>query len=230
MRTKWAIAIFVLPLLLSFILAIFVFPTQSQENILKTPLSTEPELSAHLELPLDAPSSIATVLFTKTIEAVVPFSEYRFFWQMKISDMPDGEFTWNMDYFNPEHYGDLYFYGIGGNGCVQQSDMDIFCDGVTTFYLEYRYTNIYTLQLNQKEIGMGANFTGFSLNHYLTLHYVEPLVFIRSFRSATNDPITPTLHENQTLKWEILNASQGGMRSVFLDPRIETIFLPIQIN
>lgn len=227
MRPKFILTVFCLFLFLPLTLFHLVSLAQSQEISPESSQPDEPVLSGHLETAFASPALIATHIFTKTIEAVTPFSEYRYFYQMNISDMPSGTFTWNMSNQNPDRISDVFFDSTGGNGCVQQSDGDIVCDDVSSFYLEFRYTNIYTIQLNTKQIGAGANFTGFSLNHSVTLIYMEPLEFIESIRTATDDPIAPILHENLTVKWEILNTSQGGIIATFLDPRIELLFLPV---
>ncbi len=202
-------------------------PAQSREIIVEGQSADDPELTAHLAVQSGSVAPPATAVYTKTVEAATPFSEYRYFTQVEITNMPAGTFTWQMNNLAPDKINDLHFYSVGGDGCTQQSDLDIVCDRVSTFYLEYRYTNVYTLQLNTKRIGIGANFTGFSANHNATLVYIEPLGFLESVRSATNVSITPSVHKNHTLKWEILNTSKGVIIATFLDPRIRNLFLPL---
>jgi hypothetical protein len=232
MRSKFILISLVASISFLSLMLLVVLPATSQEVTLGDGLlnSTGGKFTSFSDHSIESPLA-GTQISTKTIEAYIPFQEYRYHRAVKVTGMSGGTYTWRLENFPPDTLSDVFFDWIGGSGCIQQPNNNIVCgNGISYFYVEFRYTSTYSPTSNLIAIDAGSGASGFSPDHTATLNYIDPLIFITSTLRSSGTPIEPLSHSNATLKWQIPNSGDGWISATFYDPRISIVYLPVLIK
>lgn len=215
---------------ISFLSLLFwvVLPATSQESSIGgVPNTVEDDLTISSGDFIESPLT-GTQVSTKTIEAHIPFKEYRYHYAAEVTGMPGGTYTWHLEDFPADTLSDVFYDWRGGSGCSQQANNNIVCgSGIDYFYVEFRFSSTYSPASNFISIAAGGFSQGFSPDHTITLNYLQPLTFITSTRYSSTTPIAPFLHSNTTLKWRVSNTTNGSIVATFHDPRISVVHLPM---
>jgi hypothetical protein len=129
--------------------------------------------------------------------------------------------TWYLNNFDPNHLTNLTFTWAGGGSCTKQPDNDIYCTGtLTQFEVTYDYYSTPPVYGARVKLGWWGYSTNFSMDYTIKVSYPDPLVFIESLDS-------PPVHIGNQLTWYQANTYRMDAFSLFYDPRIHVVGLPV---